>query len=432
MRSGGQETLFSQGDVPAPGSLAAGTAEHDYFHAGMDELSTWVLGVTNPASPEAQVVDLFSGCGGMSLGFAAVARATGAFRVVGAADLNEVSAATYAHNFGVSAQALDVRRLAEDRRAMREFLSQTGSYDSDLPLVLIGCAPCQGFSAHSKKNWGSAPDERNNLIGVFAQIVAQLAPACVIMENVPELLSARHWERYEHFRDRLQAEGYTVKQAIHNAAHYGVPQERFRALVVAMRQDDFSLPLPVFAAAGFRTVRDAIMDLPSVAPGDTHPLDTMHRSASHRASTLDIIRAVPKDGGSRPRGTGNARIDNFKGFYDVYGRLSWDKPAITITHYARNPASGRFVHPEQDRGLTQREAARLQGFPDGFEFRGTFDDVFRQIGEAVAPPFSVAIAASTLANLRGENVADQPQTTVDSPVSDSFAGVIAGIKAKQR
>ena len=158
----------------------------------------------------------------------------------------------------------------------------------------------------------------------------------------------------------------------------------------------------------------------------------MHRSASHRESTLDIIRAVPRNGGSRPHGVGNARLDEFKGFYDVYGRLAWDKPSITITHYARNPASGRFVHPEQDRGLTQREAARLQGFPDGYEFAGTFDDVFRQIGEAVAPPFSVAIAASALANLRGESVASRPHALLNAPVADSFAGVIAGIKTNRR
>lgn len=88
---------------------------------------------------------------------------------------------------------------------------------------------------------------------------------------------------------------------------------------------------------------------------------------------------IPLDGGSRPAGVGPKCLQNFKGFADVYGRLYWNKPSITITHYARNPASGRFVHPEQHRGLTAREAARLQSFPDNYEFCGGFDDIFRQI-----------------------------------------------------
>ena len=152
----------------------------------------------------------------------------------------------------------------------------------------------------------------------------------------------------------------------------------------------------------------------------------------HRASTIAVIRQIPQDGGSRPSGIGPQCLDRIKGFYDVYGRLAWDKPSITITHYARNPASGRFVHPEQHRGLTQREAARLQGFPDSFRFAGTFDDVFRQIGEAVPPPFSVAVAAVTLANLRNQNCPTDLRVNQAGPVNDSFAGVIAGIKARYR
>ena len=115
----------------------------------------------------------------------------------------------------------------------------------------------------------------------------------------------------------------------------------------------------------------------------------------------------------------------------MYGRLAWDRPAITITHYARNPASGRFVHPEQNRGLTMREAARLQSFPDGFEFTGGFDDVFRQIGEAVTPMLSLSVAASTLAALKGE-IRLGVEELVMEPVNDSFASVIAGIKGSRR
>ena len=85
-------------------------------------------------------------------------------------------------------------------------------------------------------------------------------------------------------------------------------------------------------------------------------------------------------------------MDKVNGFSDVYGRLSWDKPAITITQYARNPASGRYSHPEQDRGLTIREAARLQSFPDGYLWNGSLGENFKQIGEAVPPLLALAIA----------------------------------------
>ena len=403
------------------------TPEIEYMELASDVLSAWTPGGLAPASPEAQVIDLFSGCGGMSLGFAALGHATQAFRLVGAADVNEASLGTYECNFEVNALNRDVRLLARDRDALKAFLDELDEYDSSLPLVLIGCAPCQGFSAHRKKTWDQ-DDDRNDLVSAFAEVAASLAPECVIMENVPELLSGRYWSYFAQFKHRLEAEGYTVKQAIHNSAEYGVPQERFRALVVAMRDPNFSLPKPRLAPDRFRTVRDAIGDLPRVKAGEVIAEDPMHRSAAHRESTLDVIRAVPRDGGSRPPGVGPDCLDRIRGFRDVYGRLAWDKPSITITHYARNPASGRFVHPEQHRGLSPREVARLQGFPDGFEFTGSFDDIFRQIGEAVPPPLSTAVAAATLANLRVENDVMSFDEIVDRPVNDSFAGVIAGIK----
>ena len=391
----------------------------------------WVPGRCSPNAPVAQVIDMFSGCGGMSLGFAALAQLTGAFRLIGAADINDTSLATYTRNHGVPALHRDMRLLAGDRDALKEFLTELDGYDPAEPLVLIGCAPCQGFTAHRKKNW-DAVDDRNNLVSAFADVAAALAPDCVIMENVPEMLSGRYWPYFEQFRDRMQSEGYTVKQAIHNAAEYGAPQERFRALVIAMRKPDFSMPRPILQPDEFRTVRDAIGDLTPIAAGKRLASDPMHHSASHRASTLDVIRAVPKDGGNRPADVGPDCLRRVKGFYDVYGRLAWDRPAITITHYARNPASGRFTHPEQHRGLTQREAARLQGFPDTFEFTGSFDDVFRQIGEAVPPPMSLAVAGATLANILDENHDSRLDDVVLSPVNDSFAGVIAGIKARRR
>jgi DNA (cytosine-5)-methyltransferase 1 len=372
---------------------------------------------------------MFCGCGGMSLGFAALAKATGAFRLIGGVDVNEVSLKTYEHNYGVPACKVDVRELANDDAALNSFLKSLPDYDQTIPTVLIGCAPCQGFTAHRKKNWDQ-PDNRNGLVEAFADVAVAIKPDCVIMENVPELLSGRYWKHFEYLRDRLTEAGYTVKQAIHSAAEHGAPQDRFRALIIAMKID-FSMPEARLKPKEFLTVRNAISDLPPVRAGEQGASDPMHKSATHRQSTIDVIKAIPKNGGSRPNGIGPKCLQNFKGFADVYGRLAWDRPSITITHYARNPASGRFVHPEQNRGLTMREAARLQSFPDGFEFTGGFDDVFRQIGEAVPPMLSLSVAASTLAALKGEVLSGYENLVVE-PVNDSFAGVIAGIKGSRR
>ena len=400
-----------------------------YFQQACKSLRNWKPHKIQVHNPSIQVIDMFSGCGGMSLGFAALAKSLGEYQLLGAVDINDKSLASYHHNFKVPAINADVRELASNRRKLDSFLGQLDGYDPNLKQILIGCAPCQGFTAHRKKNW-DVPDERNGLIEAFTNIAIKLKPDCIIMENVPELLSKKYWHHFLYFSEKMKKHGYLVKQSIHNAAAHGVPQERFRALVVAMK-NDFYLPDDRLDYKSFRTVRDAIGDLAPVKAGVVCSQDAMHKSANHKQSTIDVIKAVPLDGGSRPDGIGPKCLQGFKGFADVYGRLSWSKPAITITHYARNPASGRFVHPEQHRGLSMREAARLQSFPDGFEFLGSADDVYRQIGEAVPPLLSAAIASTTLANFK-EETAYREENIISEPVNNSYAGVIAGIKGTRK
>jgi DNA (cytosine-5)-methyltransferase 1 len=383
-----------------------------------------------------QYFDFFSGCGGMSLGFHAISQIAPFFKSIGGCDIDPDAAHTYERNIDAPGIVADIRGLNEPGK-IEKFLSMYTNYDKNKPLIVIGCPPCQGFTTHRKQRWNKEEDdERNSLVGIFASIAVRIKPICIIMENVPEMLSNKYWAHYKEARDTFIKAGYTIHQTIYNAASFGVPQERFRTILIAMRHE-FLLPQPLISnSSDFITVRQTIGDLPLANPGQPNPNDPFHRSANHKINTINTIKAVPKDGGNRPFGVGPKCLDRIKGFSDVYGRLYWDRPAITLTHYARNPASGRFIHPEQDRGLTMREAALLQSFPIGFEFTGTFDSIFKQIGEAVPPRFACGVATSVLVELLSDipskEELDKGIKSIIEPVSNSYSSVIAGIKAGNR
>lgn len=388
------------------------------------------LDITNNNAKYApfQVVDFFSGAGGMSLGFLALSNLLPSFKLVGACDINADALKSYTANVGKHAIVENIRNLVDDEGLFQNFVSQLTDYDQSKPTVVIGCAPCQGFTAHRKVNWNE-DDERNHLFTIFPRVAVKLNPECIVIENVPEVLSEKYWHYFGDVETFLEAQGYIVNQAIFNSAAFGVPQQRYRAIIIAMKKDFLMPEATIKDVRQYSTVRDAIEHLPSVKPGKAHVQDKFHRSASHKKSTINTIKAVPKNGGNRPKGIGPKSLDRVKGFTDVYGRLSWDKPAITITRYARNPASGRFVHPEQDRGLTMREAALLQSFPSWFDFYGTFDSVFKQIGEAVPPKLACAIAASVFLELIAPPLDSEEMSTnlVTEPVSNSFTKMVASL-----
>lgn len=346
--------------------------------------------------PSAQVVDFFSGAGGTSVGFASNSFG---FEVLAGFEIDPISARTFSMNLDAPVVNTDISLLdpADD---IESIIANLPRRDPSLPLVLIGCPPCQGFSAHTRTRPGHI-DVRNTLVAGYARVIAAVKPAVAIMENVPELLKGPFSGEFVEFSRIVEDAGYVVSARVLDASKFGTPQKRKRAVVIVHTIDGWDpfSALPVDAEQ--RTVRDAISDLPPLTSGELS-LDSMHVAVNHKQSTIDVIRAVPLNGGSRPKGIGPASLDRVTGFTDVYGRLRWDKPSVTITKYSRNPASGRFVHPEQHRGLTAREASRLQGFPDSFVFDGRRDDIYRQIGEAVPPPLGSAIAtvvASTIGHM---------------------------------
>ncbi len=417
-------------------------ADHVGLRAGLSARSVavelgevWKKSRTNDGPVD--VIDMFSGCGGMSTGFVAANSVHPLFKLVAAVDIDLVANRTYEANLGIRPHCESVADLANSRKRLQTLIRSSGRREGH-PLVLIGCAPCQGFSSH--RNSKGTEDPRNSLVVDFARIAQALSPDVVIMENVPELLTDRSWPILSKARTILEGAGYWVHVSIHNMATFGVPQERFRALMVGMRRP-FRPPEGFLSRDCFRTVRDAIAHLPAVTAGERDPTDPMHYSAGHGLSTIRTIRAVPKDGGDRPPNVGPEclrRIAVKQGraaYEDVYGRLYWDRPAITITAYARNPASGRFVHPEQDRGLTVREAALLQGFPGDYWFAGTLDERFRQIGNAVPPPFSAYLAMHVFGEEFVRDYATEPTILthgITRPVGASFSRIIPALKAGTR
>lgn len=428
-----QEIARADGVIESSKRASRSMRSPDPLAAAIHINENWKLAI-DAAPGEIDVVDMFSGCGGMSAGFLSVNGQKPLFRLAGAVDIDEVANRSYELNLGVRPARVDIGELARSADLLDKTFGCVQA-NPKRPLVLIGCAPCQGFSSH--RNEAGSADPRNSLYVDFARIAARLKPAAIVVENVPELLTDRYWPFVSLAREILEEAGYFVHVGVHNMAEFGVPQERFRALMLAMPKK-FNPPTSLLKRSEFRTVRDAIGRLPPVAAGQRHPSDPMHYSAGHKASTLETIMAVPPDGGSRPSHVGpaclrRAKERNGRAVYeDVYGRLFWDRPAITITAYARNPASGRYVHPEQHRGLSVREAALLQSFPDSYEFAGSLDEKFRQIGNAVPPAF----AASLGAHLARELETKTPPTTFDrgitSPIGPSFSRLIPALKAGHR
>lgn len=342
-------------------------------------------------------LDLFAGAGGLTLGLQRAG-----FTVLGAVEMHPLACSTYADNH------VDVRLWQDDIRDLtgEQILAGIGLRPGQLDL-LAGCPPCQGFSSLRTLNGRQAPAEpRNDLVREYGRLVAQLEPRAVLMENVPGL--ARD-ERMTELIDLLEDLGYPARTGcrVLNAANYGVPQNRRRLVLAAVRGHEIE---PAAYAGPRRSVREAFAGLP-LAGKSGDPLHDLPEKRSVRVAAL--IRQVPVDGGSRSALEEQLSCHTgFDGFKDVYGRMAWDRPAPTITGGCHNPSKGRFLHPEQHRAVTLREAALLQGFPPGYSFRlerGKLAAAL-MIGNAVPPDF-VAAHAAPIAALLHKNGAGSATTT---------------------
>jgi len=332
-------------------------------------------------------VDLFCGCGGLTVGLKRAG-----FRVLGAVDVDPLSVKTYkANHRDVTLWEKDISDLGP-QELLDALKLEKGGLD-----LLAGCPPCQGFSTMRTLNGAvSVDDPRNDLLLEFERFVEALLPRAVMMENVPGLADD---ERFEAFRRKLKKLGYRGDHRILNAADYGVPQRRRRLIYLA----GMGLDIPFAEKNGRqKTVKEAIGGLPKAGQSG----DPVHDMPETRTSkVLEIIRLIPKDGGSRRDLPEEFQLKCHKrcsGFKDVYGRMAWNNVAPTITSGCFNPSKGRFLHPEENRAITMREAALLQGFPRRYRFPTTDNQaaVAMMSGNALPPPFIAAHGRSIKRVLR--------------------------------
>jgi len=353
------------------------------------------------------LIDLYCGAGGMSLGFSGVFGQP--FQSVWANDFNQFCGATYNENFGPHCVVGDIVEILEQ-----------GKIEIPKADVVIGGPPCQGFSLLNKNREN---DPRKELWRPYLEVVERAGASIFVMENVPQLLGTfEHGEIVEAARSL----GFQVWQDKLIAADYGVPQTRTRAFIIGCKFADPSVLFPprkthfnpngngkqltlpfnkenyLTTPPKWKTVRAAIADLPTPEGTEIRnvppPLD-LHFGRTPTELSRKRYRAIPQEGMNRfdlqriaPDLTPKCWIRKKSGGTDLFGRLWWDKPSVTIRTEFFKPEKGRYLHPEQHRPITHREAARFQSFPDSFKFLGTKIEIAKQIGNAVPPMLAARVA----------------------------------------
>jgi DNA-cytosine methyltransferase len=424
-----------QAATPPLGASIAGPALHGMLASTFSTLN---------------VAELFAGAGGMGLGFLLAKQANARYRLVSSGEVHPIFVETLRRNHAAFRlnEADDRSRVPDavtpvdlrQPRAADEIKAR--AREAGGVQVLIGGPPCQGFSNANRNSWRSS-NPHNSLVDVFLEYVVQLRPQVFLLENVQGIHwtlkneeAARQPSVLEHIERRMAAAGYQVFVKLLDAVWYGVPQYRSRFFVLGIDNDlgynseDFEpwgpFPQPSHGPLGpqsYVTVRQAIADLPEIANGHMAE-EVLYRDPSDqdlRGDTfLSFVRAGAPSGAvwdhvtSRhadyvieryrripPGGNWRDIVDSLTNYADVrrthsniYRRLVWDEPSITVGHYRKS----MLVHPSQHRGLSLREASRLQSFPDWFRFAGRTDGwgglvhKQQQLANAVCPLVTKAIA----------------------------------------
>lgn len=340
-----------------------------------------------------KLIDLFAGAGGLTLGFTDN-RFGGGFECVFSVDNDPGAVESHNYNFSSHGMCDDIEAWLARNPEMPQ---------AD---IVIGGPPCQGFSLLNKKRHG---DKRRELWEPFMDVVELSGARAFVIENVQGLKDS---PEHSAINKRAAQLGFDTVCELLNTADYGAPQTRKRTIIVGWKTDEFGTavsfpPEPTHSKDGidglprWRTVRDLIGDLPPPVGTEIRlcePPLNLHFGRNPTKISQERYRAVPK-GGNRfdlqknaPHITPKCWIRKKSGGTDLFGRLWWERPSVTIRTEFFKPEKGRYLHPEQHRPITHREAARLMGFPDNFVFHGSKVEIARQIGNAVPPQLGGAIS----------------------------------------
>lgn len=337
-------------------------------------------------STQPTLVDMYSGAGGVTQGFKNYN-----FKVLAAIEYDHTIAHTYKTNHPeVKMYDRDVK-VVHPKEVLRDCSLQRGEL-----TVLSVCAPCQPFSRQTRLNY---EDNRSKLVLEMIRFIAVLRPQFAIMENVPGLGKGENKQILDKLICTLRNNlGYKVHEpVVVDAVNYGVPQFRKRLILLCSREDvELEIPVETHAppnvaeALGklsWRTVGDAFTGLHSLSTGKKSRTDELHKARSHTPINLERLKFIPHNGGSRHSLPEYLQLACHKkdgtGYNDVYGRMDKSQPANTLTTGCTNLTKGRFAHPTANRAITPREAARLQTFPNSYQFAGSYDQISAQIGNAV-------------------------------------------------
>lgn len=325
-------------------------------------------------------IDLFAGAGGMSLGFV-----TAQFNNLFSVEYDKKIAMTYKKNF--PNHNLIVEDIKKIKNYDLEKLIANQSVD-----VIIGGPPCQGFSMASRNGRSFVEDERNYLFNEFVRVVSVIKPKMFVMENVARMLSHNKGKTIEEIILAFENIGYDIQYKVLQTADFGVPQKRRRIFVVGTTGQKFAFPEPTNKMV---TVKEAIGDLPVLESGEKSEIPN-HIAMKHSDQMLEKMSHI-KDGGDRMAIPEKLRPKS--GDIRKYIRYNSNKPSITVTGDMR-----KVFHYSQNRALTPRELARLQSFPDSFYFEGNSISIQQQIGNAVPPLLSYAIANEVVNALKGSEL----------------------------
>ncbi len=345
--------------------------------------------VTKKRKNVIRAVDLFCGVGGLTHGLA-----LGGVDVVAGIDLDNACKFPYEKNNDATFLRKDIAHVTATE--IRKLLGK-GTY-----TMLAGCAPCQPFSTYSQSARKKKVDPDWSLVSAFGKLAKQVRPHFITMENVPALAAHPVFKRF-----LAQLDGYHVSWKVVDCEEIGIPQTRRRLVLVASRLN--KIELDELSGTNKRTVREAISHLPRLSAGQKDAKDPLHMASRLSKKNLERIRA------SRPGGTWRDwpaalrapchKKATGKSYPSVYGRMEWDKPAPTMTTQCFGFGNGRFGHPEQDRGISLREAAIIQSFPSDYAFladgeTASVSSLGRLIGNAVPVRLGEVIGQSFKRHLR--------------------------------